>query len=440
MPLVESKIILESAGFSALEAGDDKGGEIMEAFTKKVTAFAVAAALGGFASNGISGGLGIGTQSGSGTGNAFAGGAASAEDASTIWYNPAGMAVLPGTTNYAVAAHLLKPSFKFQNSGSTLPAGTGDGGDGGGWHLIPQGYISHKLTNEWSIGAAFNTPFGLKTEYDTGWRGQSIALTSQLKTYNLNLAAAYKVNDTLSVGAGFNYQRIELKFNSQIAIGFVQPELSDNSTGWNVGVLFQPTPQTRVGAHYRSAINYNTAGTLTAPAALGGSGLASAGLTTPDSFSFSVFHALSPIWEIMGDITWTGWSHVKQLNVVRTSGALAGTVPVAITFNWDDTMRYSVGAKYKYDDAWKLRFGVAFDQTPTNDIDRTARLPDQDRTWVAFGAQWRMSKNGTLDFGYAHEFIKDASVNNRAPITGQRLIGSFNNQADILSVQYSHSY
>ena len=412
----------------------------MKSFRKKLATIAVCAALGGLASGAGAGGLGIGTQSGSGTGNAFAGGAASAEDASTVWYNPAGMTALPGKTNYAVSLHVLKPSFKFENNGSTLPAGTGEGGDGGGWHLIPQGFISHKLNDRWSIGAAFNTPFGLSTEYDRGWRGQAIALESELKTYNLNLAAAYKINDMVSVGAGVNFQRAELKFNSQIAIGFVEPSLQDTGTGWNVGVLFQPTQQTRVGAHYRTAINYTATGTLIAPALLGGSGFAQAGLTTPDSFSVSVFHALDPRWDIMADITWTGWSHVKRLDVVRTSGALAGTAPVSITFNWDNTMRYSAGANYKYSDAWKLRFGVAFDETPTNDVDRTARLPDQDRKWLAVGAQWKMSKNGLLDFGYAHEFIKDATISNRAAITNQTLVGRFKDHADILSVQYSHSF
>ena len=406
---------------------------------KSLAALAVGAALGCMTTATVAGGLGIGTQSGSGTGNAFAGGAASAEDASTVWYNPAGMTLLPGKWNWAVAGHLLKPSFKFQNTASTLPAGGGEGGDGGGWHLIPQGFVSYKVDDKWSVGAAFNTPFGLETEYDRGWRGQGIALQSALKTYNLTLTGAYKFNDMFSVGAGLNYQRAELKFNSQTVIGFVEPSLHDNGTGWNIGALFQPTPETRVGAHYRSAINYTATGTLLAPALIGGNSTAQAGLTTPDSFSFSVFHTLNPRWDIMGDITWTGWSHVKRLDVVRTSGPAAGTAPVFIVFNWDDTMRYSVGANYKWNSEWKLKFGVAFDETPTNDVDRTARLPDQDRRWLAIGAQWRMSKNGVVDFGYAHEFIKDAAIRNTA-LGGGTLVGNFKAQADILSVQYSHSF
>ena len=399
----------------------------------------VAAALATLAGTAVAGGLAIGTQSGSGTGNAFAGGAASAEDASTVWYNPAGMTVLPGKTNFSIAAHAIKPSFKFQNTASTLAAGTGEGGDGGDWAVIPQAFFTTKLTDKWSIGAAFNTPFGLKTEYDAGWRGQVIANKSSLKTYNLNVSAAYKFNDVVSLGGGLNYQRVELEFNSVTPFGLFGPTLSDNGYGYNAGALFQLQPQTRLGLHYRSAINFQATGSLTAPAALGGNGSATAGLTAPNNFSISLFHALNPRWDLMADVTWTGWSHLKSLNVVRTSGALAGASATLLTFNWTDTWRTSIGANFKPNDAWKIRFGVALDKTPTNDVDRTARVPDQDRTWIAVGAQYKVSNAGKLDFAYAHEFIKDASVNNASPFGG-RLIGNFNNQADILSVQYSHSF
>src|SRR6187549_571338 len=159
----ESNMIFRSFGLAATTGPISTKGEIMKLFRKNLTATAVCLALGGFASSAFAGGLGIGTQSGSGTGNAFAGGAAVAEDASTVWYNPAGMTALPGTTNFAISTQILKPSFKFQNTGSTLPPGTGEGGDGGDWTYIPQGFVTHKLSDKWSIGAALNTPFGLKT-------------------------------------------------------------------------------------------------------------------------------------------------------------------------------------------------------------------------------------------------------------------------------------
>jgi len=88
----------------------------------------------------------------------------------------------------------------------------------------------------------------------------------------------------------------------------------------------------------------------------------------------------------------------------------------------------------------KWRFGLAFDETPTNDTTRSPRLPDQDRTWVAFGLQWKPSKTSILDVGYAHEFIKDAKVNTTVAGVPGALVGTFKNQADILSVQYSMSF
>lgn len=107
-------------------------------------------------------------------------------------------------------------------------------------------------------------------------------------------------------------------------------------------------------------------------------------------------------------------------------------------YNWKDTLRVGVGANFKLDPNTKLRFGLAFDPTPTNDVNRTPRLPDQDRTWLAFGVQYKTGQSGTVDVGYAHEFVKDSTVNNAA--AAGRLIGTFSNKADILSVQYSHRF
>ena len=403
----------------------------------------VAAALVTFTGTAVAAGLAIGTQSGSGTGNAFAGGAASAEDASTIWYNPAGMTVLPKGTQAAVAAHLLKPSFKFANTGSTgafAAPGSGEGGDGGDWAAIPQGFVATSLGDKWRVGLAFNTPFGLQTEYDPAWRGRFTAQKSGLKTYNLNLGVAYKINDVVSIGGGASYQRLELGFNSASAAGTAEIKASDNSSGFNLGALIQVTPDTRLGLAYRSAINFQPTGSVTFSAAPALNSSITAGLTEPETASISVFSAVSPRWDVMGDITWTRWSRVKSIPFIRTSLA-PGAVVSTLTFNWRDTLRYSVGGNYKMNDSWKLRAGAAYDESPTNDIDRTSRIPDQNRTWIAIGAQYRISKAAVLDFGYAHEFIKTATVNNAVTGVPGRLIGEFgNSSADIFSAQYTHSF
>ena len=410
----------------------------MKACTKKVVAIAVAAALGGLTSGAIAGGFAIGTQSGSGVGNAFAGGAAAADDASVAWYNPAAMTLIPGM-QVAGALHMLKPSFKFENNGSTSPAGTGEGGDGGDWAYVPNAFFTMAINPNLSFGLALNVPFGLTTEYDPGWRGQFTALKSEIKTVNLNPSIAYKINNMVSIGGGLSVQKIEAELtNSAGAAGIATLTADDMGYGYNLGIMIQASPSTRIGAHYRSAIKYELEGTVAFSVATPGNGGVRADLEVPDSLSISVFQALGSDWELMGDITRTGWSSVQQLQVIRTTGAGTGTTLNTLQFQWDDTWRYAVGANYKFNPQTKLRMGVAFDETPTNDTYRSPRLPDQDRTWLAFGVQYKPSKSGILDVGYAHEFIKDANINNVSPIG--TVVGKFESKVDILSVQYSMSF
>ncbi|MDP1537932.1 MAG: outer membrane protein transport protein [Burkholderiales bacterium] len=423
----------------------------------RLSAVAVALAVSGMASNAVAGGFGIGTQSGSGTGNAFAGGAAVADDASVAWSNPAAMTMLPTGKQVTVAGHILVPSFKFTNGGSTgafAAPGTGDGGDGGGVHVVPNMFFAMDINPQLRFGFAVNAPFGLATEYDTGWRGRMTGIESEIKSVNLNPSLAYKVSDMVSIGGGVSVQKIDAKlsaFTGAGATGNLTLDADDIGYGFNLGLLAQVTPSTRVGFTYRSQISYDLEGTAnySGPAGSLFNVKARADLKVPETVSLSVFSAMGSKWEVMADLTHTGWSSVKRLDVIRTTasigpppaGGAAGSTITSLLFNWKDTLRIGVGANYKVDERTKLRFGLAFDPTPTNDVDRTPRLPDQDRTWLAFGVQYKPSKEGVLEVGYAHEFVKDARISATTAVTpGQFLNGTFRNKADILSVQYSHRF
>ena len=407
---------------------------------------------------GYAGGFAIGTQSGSGTGNAFAGGAAVADDASVVWSNPAGMTALPMGKHVTGAVHALLPSFKFNNAGSSgavscvsppFPACPGgEGGDGGGLAFVPNGFFAMDITPALRFGVALNAPFGLKTEYNLGWRGQATALVSGIKSINVQPSLAYQVNNFFSIGGGISVQKLDAKLSGFAgAPGVLELKADDLAFGFNLGVTFQPSSSTRIGAHYRSSIKYNLDGTATFSAAPIVNGPVRADLKVPDSLSLSLTHQATPNLELMGDATWTGWDSVQQLVVIRNAavpGAAAGSTLTTLPFLWKDTWRLGVGANYRVSAQMKLRFGVAHDQSPTNDLTRTPRLPDESRTWLAFGLQYKPTKQGALELAYAHEFVKNASIN--APIAvppptpATNLIGSFKNKADIISVQYSHAF
>ncbi len=390
-------------------------------------------ALAGCASSANAAGFALIEQNASGLGNAYAGQAAAATDASTIFFNPAGMTLLPDR-QVVVAGHLILPQAEF--SGTVTPdIGGGNGGDAGGLALVPNAYFAFRLTPDVHLGVGLNAPFGLKTEYDSDWKGRTQAIESELKTINLNPSIAWKASETLSLGAGLSIQYAEATLsNSANGAGVATVHGDDYGWGFNLGVLWQPSAATRVGAAYRSEVEQNLEGDVQFSVATIANGPVTADTTLPDSASLSLFHKLSAKWDLLADVTWTGWSDFRELRIVRNGG-----VTLALTEqNWDDSYRYSIGANYHVDDKLTLRGGVAFDETPTSDAYRTARIPDEDRTWVAFGAQYRLSEKTALDFGYAHLFIKDASIDKiEGPI---RLTGRYDASVDILSAQLTMNF
>jgi long-chain fatty acid transport protein len=462
----------------------------------QVAAAVGAAVLGCSAGQAYGSAFALQEQSGSGLGNAFAGGAAAAEDASTIFTNPAGMSRLAGIQAVAAGSGIC-PSAKFSDTGSQpamfQPLG-GNGGDAGSCALVPALYLAVPINRQWAVGIGVNAPFGLKTEYDSDWIGRFQAVKSKVETINVNPSVSFKATDMVSIGAGVNYQHIKATLTShanyalafaggvqqgvaagQIPAAAVAPLLAaaaglesnvdvsgnDGAWGWNIGALLDLDKQTRVGAQYRSKIKYNVSGSANisnptlralpptlAPAgaaitnALNSTLLASGDITLaiemPDSANISIFRQIDPKWDVMADIQFTGWSSVQNLTVVRSTGTVASSVPE----NFRDTWRVSVGANYHYTDQWMFRGGLAFDQSPVRDAQRTPRLPDEDRTWVSLGAQYKVSPQLALDLGYTYIFVKNPSINqNEGSTAANGLInGNYKNNVNIVAAQVTYTF
>ena len=114
-------------------------------------------------------GFQINETSASGLGTAFAGGAAAAEDATTLWCNVAGMSRI-GTRQGVVAIHLVRPSLKFRNDASTAATAQalgGEGGDAQGINVVPNLYVVAPIDKDGSVGLGVNAPFGLVTDTTT---------------------------------------------------------------------------------------------------------------------------------------------------------------------------------------------------------------------------------------------------------------------------------
>jgi long-chain fatty acid transport protein len=419
--------------------------------------FAVASALATLAGGAQAAGFALTEQNASGLGNAYAGQAAAAENASTIFYNPAGMTLLPGK-QISGAIHLIGPSAKFSDNGGSrspagvpAPAGGTNGGDAGGWTPTGNAYLSWQLTPQWWAGVGVSVPFGLKTEYDPTFIGRYQSQMAELKTYDINPSIAYKVSDSLSIGGGVSYQHADITLNRSFFAGPISPpenvSLDDSAWGWNLGAMFTMSPQTRIGVSYRSTLKYDLDGRVNITGI--GSASASATLRMPDTYSVALSHQLNDKWQLLGDVTLTRWSTIKNVPLVLTSAGLgafpAGTTADTLDFQFRDAWRIGLGANYKWNQNLTLKLGTAYDQTPVPDsLHRTAFLPDSDRYWLAIGAKYQLSKQAALDVGYAHLFVSDGDTlrNKGVGAAGAQGIvsGSYKNEVNIVSAQFSYSF
>jgi len=418
-------------------------------------------------------------KSGRSLGTAYAGETASAEDPSTIYGNPAGMTLLEGT-QFAASGFAILPSASFHNEGSRLNSAVGggalaggDGGDAGSLALVPSFFLTHAVGSRFRIGLGVFAPFGLTTDYERGWVGRYHALASSLYTVDVNPSLAVKVTDWLSLGGGADVEYAKARLTNSLDTGSIcrifgarqgipsvvcdalglPPQRVDGhvrvsgddwNVGYDLGLLLTPTPRTRIGLAYRSDIDHDLGGRAAflipkkaailrkVSGALSDTG-AHASADFPERVALGASHEIARGWTILSDIVWTRWSRFDELVFRFDNPKQPRTVQPE---GWRDSFRYALGLRYTPDRIWTLRLGLAYDESPIpGAIERTPRIPDADRVWLAAGLGVRPFDRVQLDVGYAHIFSPSVSIDNVDPVTGHHLRGEYDASADVIGIQ-----
>ena len=425
--------------------------EHMVARTMKVSLLLLATAI--VPGSALAQGFALQNQNGAGTGNAYAGAAAAAEDASTVYFNPAGMAYLPSGQHLSGALTFLDRSLTFSDKGSdrlmvgpfAYPLGD-NGGQAGGLALIPAAYWTMSLASGLHVGLGISPTFGNATEWSDTFVGRYQGVYSKITAINANPSIAWRANDVVSLGLGLSIVRFEADLRGMVPVAPLLPATADAKTrmsgsdtgyGYNLGAMFQLTPATRLGLTYRSKVDLQVEGHLEVP----GMNLpAEVAIDLPDSASLALSHMTNDRLQLLGDFTWMGWSSIPAMVVKSpSSGAVLSNEPL----NFKDSYRVGVGGQYKYDDTLRLRAGIAYDRSTVRNVaDRTVRPPDASRTWLSIGLNHQFNKQTSIDVGYSHLFFDKASTDraNSNPSLSQVVRGSFDTAADILSVQLNHHY
>lgn len=404
-----------------------------------------------------------------GVGLANIGNAVRANDGNTVYANPAGMVLLDGALLQGGFDFII-PDINIIDNGSTATTpGTlgaslpyeGTNGIAGELTPIPNVYYARPLQDgELWFGLAVTAPFGLSLDYGDTWFGRYDSIKSELITVNIAPTFAYKINDSWSIGGGINLEYADATLSNAVANtlnpggpsaatdGFAKVSGDAWDVGFNIGLLYN-SDSTRIGLHYRSAIDHRLDGSttiagLTGPLAGGNGDFAtSVDLELPAIASIAVARNLSEKITLFADVQWFGWNSFDEIRIKFDNGAPDNVRPQGFR----NSISGGFSVEYEWSSQWTMRTGIQFDKTPTVDQYRNTSIPDNDQVWFGFGATYTHSDRLLIGLGYVHSEFDAADIDLRVPLFAGTPAGGIvnvrgrtDNQVDVISVDVRYRF
>ena len=383
-----------------------------------------------------------------GQGNAFV---AEANDASAIFYNPAGL-------NQIKRAQVYQGSF-FNFPDREYSGGGQDSQTNHRFYPSLTAYVAIPVHDRVALGLGFFSPFGMGTAWPPTWAGRYITTFSSLKTYSLNPVVSVKVLENLSLAAGFDvlWSQVSLKRKTPVVVrgrAFPDAEIGltgeGNGAGYNFGLHYEPLSGVKLGVAYRSQIKVSHSGGLSTalPPQLG-PGPTSGGqasIVYPPSLTMGIAYSRFKPFTFEFDTTWTGWSTYNKLKVnldtpVPVNGVLATTI--AIPKNWHDTWAFRFGANYAVNEMMKIRAGYIYDLTPVPDSTFDPQVPDANRHIFTVGTDLKIQRF-TLGIAYNYILSESRTKSNSVVFNGVpaplQANGRYNSDVHSLGLSWSFQF
>lgn len=411
----------------------------------------------------------------SGLGRAYAGEAAIADNASVVATNPALMSLFKTaqfstggvyvdsrinmsgdvTSSAIVSKRMNATKYGSASQRNVVPGA-----------FVPNLYFVTPVNDKFALGAGMNVNFGLKSEYDDSYDAGIFGGKTDLTAINLNLSGAYRVTEGLSLGLGVNavYANAQVERNA----GIIKDTVNDNQItgalltqqeplkslnkrlsskdksvvslqdraawgfGWNAGVMYQFNEANRIGLAYHSKVDIDfTDRTATS---LGRGKKGDLTLTLPDYLELSGFHQLTDKLAVHYSYKYTHWSRLTRLYASSENGKKAFDKEL----QYSNNSRVALGASYNLYEKLTLRAGIAYDQAASRH-QRSAAIPDTDRTWYSLGATYKFTPNLSVDLGYAYLKGKKVHFKEVNTIGDERSL-TFNTTANYTSQAHANLY
>ncbi len=334
---------------------------------------------------------------------------AQADDASAIYYNPAGLTQVKGS-QFTSGLYLNFPNAEFH------PAGGGEIKARDDMYLLPHFYAASDFgAAKWRFGLGFNIPFGNSMTWGNDNQLSVLVDKSEMAVYALTPTVAYQINDQLSLGVGLNiyYGDLMSRFRySFVPAANFEFKGDGMAVGATVGLLWKPHWRHSFGVVYRSPFKIDFEGNATVtPAILPDSGPSPANFEMDFPQSVAVGYAFRPTekWKLEVDIEWTNWDTLNTVALHSPNPYVALDPRSNVAFNWKDSFFYEFGTEYQINDTWVVRAGYLFSENTVPTSTFGPNLPDSDRHVFSAGVGFRF-KQLQIDLCYQYSLSTDRTV------------------------------
>jgi long-chain fatty acid transport protein len=401
-------------------------------------------------------GFGLGEFGGRaiGMGNAVA---AQAYDASTLFYNPAGLAFLEGTNFYG-GVTIIDPAANFVGA---KPYFVDTVYDAKKQIFPPVGiYISHRFSEKIAAGISLTTPFGLGLAWGDDFPGDAISKDATLESYYITPVVSYQLMPELSVAIGPDLviTRLELKrtallFNTAPGTGTEVGQVdlkgtSDLGVGFIAGIMYQKD-RLGLGFMYRHSIknkvddgdakftflNNLDPKTLAIAQGILIDQKVSTEIDFPNYFVAGIHYMILEKLGAEIDFAWYGWDVFKEISLKFKDERLNQTIPE----NYENSIQLRFGAHYELTEQFSVRAGYIYDKTPQPIESVSPLLPDDTRNDYTIGLGYK-NGNFRVDGGYMFVDIGERStVEDGVGKNDNGFNGTYNSNANLyfLSVGYT---
>lgn len=373
-------------------------------------------------------------QDAAGLGDAQAGSAASALDASTEFYNPAGL-VLMQEQQVVVGDNLYAPAQQYQQNSNSMNLNS----NGGVFSQSPFLHYAAPISEQWAFGFGVSSPFAAHANWENLVNDDNTSMSQDFSTYDVSFDLAYALTQKFSLGVGLDFVRVIYSEDDTQNDNEFDTSLTGSqwSKGWHGGLMYQLTPGMRAGLAYHSKVDYEASGgantTDTNNAVLQSTNDFVYASTLPAYTTASLYIELDPKLALEGSVSYTQWSAADAVTYQNLPTETEIIAEQTDNYNLRNTWRTALGAHYTLTPEIMLRAGLGYETSPYNDDASQVYLaaPDAGSYDASAGVQYKYSSTLAFDFGWTHMFYLTQDVS----VSTSTSSGEFSGSNDILGAQ-----